>query len=47
MNDNCKISHSNFFAKVCQTNIKKIYCTFDLITADQNEDFIAYSRIKL
>jgi hypothetical protein len=43
MNDICKISYSNFFAKDCQTNIKKIYCTFEMITIEKNEDFSSYS----
>jgi hypothetical protein len=43
----CKNSQCNFFAKVCQTNINKINCTFDIITIDKYEDFIADSRIRL
>lgn|GEM_PF-3666308 len=41
----CKNSQCNFFAKVCQTNNKKIYCTFEIITIDKNEDLAADSRI--
>jgi len=43
--DICKNSQCNFFAKVCQTNIKKIYCTFDIITIVKNEDLLTDSRI--
>jgi hypothetical protein len=45
MNNVCKISHSNIFAKNCKANIKKIYCTFDMVTIEKNEDFASYSGI--